>query len=150
MYLSKWIPVDDSGPSATSFKERVSRITSKFDTFTWQTGIKLSLGICLFSLSANVILLCVAVSTHGKFTTGIGVLNTGQSKKLARLSATYHLLINVLSTGLLTSSNFCTQLLCAPTRHDVDVAHARGQWLEVGILSFRNLLRISRRRMILW
>ncbi|KAL8743097.1 MAG: hypothetical protein Q9184_008155, partial [Pyrenodesmia sp. 2 TL-2023] len=37
-----------------------------------------------------------------------------------------------------------------PTRQDIDRAHARHVWLNVGVQSVRNLLRISRTRALLW
>lgn len=120
------------------------------EKFTWRTSIKVALGICLFALFTNITLLSMAFSKHRRAGDGIGILNTGRSSEIAHLTTAYHVLINALSTGLLTSSNFCMQLLCAPTRHDIDKAHASGQWLEVGVLSFHNLHYISRRRSALW
>lgn len=38
------------------------------------------------------------------------------------------------------------QVLNAPTRQEMDRAHATGQWLDVGILSVHNLRKISRNR----
>ncbi|KAH7115309.1 hypothetical protein B0J11DRAFT_496386 [Dendryphion nanum] len=51
-----------------------------------------------------------------------------------------HLVINLLSTVLLSASNYCMQCLSAPTRKEVDGAHAKGVWLDIGISSIRNLL----------
>jgi hypothetical protein len=42
------------------------------------------------------------------------------------------------------------QLLCSPTRQDIDRAHANRIWLDIGIQSIRNLRRISKFRMTLW
>ncbi|KAF3043583.1 hypothetical protein E8E11_003089 [Didymella keratinophila] len=42
------------------------------------------------------------------------------------------------------------QLLCAPTRADIDQAHHRGHWLEIGLMSFRNLRYFKSKRVILW
>lgn len=109
--------------------------------------------VCIFAFVVNVVLVVVAlasVTRKGRYKNRIGVLNSGRSTDMARLGAVYHVLINILSTGLLASSNYCMQLLCAPTRDDVDVAHAQEQWLDIGILSVRNLQYASRRRLILW
>jgi hypothetical protein len=42
------------------------------------------------------------------------------------------------------------QCLSAPTRLELDRAHQKGESLDVGILSLRNLSRIPRRKLILW
>lgn len=42
------------------------------------------------------------------------------------------------------------QCLSAPTRKEIDRAHARGVWLDIGIPSVRNLRYISKRRVLIW
>ena len=42
------------------------------------------------------------------------------------------------------------QCLTSPTRDEIDKAHARYDWLDIGILSLRNLRRISWDRIGLW
>ncbi|EON67299.1 hypothetical protein W97_06552 [Coniosporium apollinis CBS 100218] len=69
---------------------------------------------------------------------------------MSRLSTAYHILINVLSTILLTASNYCMQILCAPTRDEVARAHRDGQGLDIGIISLRNLRYISKRKSTLF
>lgn len=61
-----------------------------------------------------------------------------------------HLVINLLSTVLLSGSNYCMQCLSAPTRSDIDRSHARARWLDIGVPSIHNLQHIPRKRLILW
>ncbi|KAI9888350.1 MAG: hypothetical protein M1814_000557 [Vezdaea aestivalis] len=42
------------------------------------------------------------------------------------------------------------QKLCAPTRQEVDRAHSEGKWLDIGVLSLRNLNKISKGRILIW
>lgn len=42
------------------------------------------------------------------------------------------------------------QCLIVPTRKECDAAHARGDWLDIGIPSFRHLSRIQWPRRIAW
>ncbi|KAK5124153.1 hypothetical protein LTR85_001856 [Meristemomyces frigidus] len=42
------------------------------------------------------------------------------------------------------------QCLCSPTRQEIDKAHARGDWMDVGVASVRNIFKISWRRSLLW
>jgi hypothetical protein len=37
-----------------------------------------------------------------------------------------------------------------PTREEVDKAHARGHWLDIGAMSMKNVFAISRKRLFLW
>ncbi|BCS30579.1 uncharacterized protein APUU_80882S [Aspergillus puulaauensis] len=81
---------------------------------------------------------------------GTGVLRVDNCERIKQLSTGVHLLINILSTLLLASSNFAMQCLAAPTRRDVDRAHARGKWLDIGVPSVRNLRQLPRLRLLLW
>jgi hypothetical protein len=42
------------------------------------------------------------------------------------------------------------QTVSAPMREDLDKAHARGKWLDIGIPSVRNLLCIEKKRVLIW
>ncbi|KAF2193112.1 hypothetical protein K469DRAFT_715150 [Zopfia rhizophila CBS 207.26] len=61
-----------------------------------------------------------------------------------------HLALNVLSTLMLASSNYCMQGLCAPTREEIDRAHAKRTWLDIGTQSIRNLKAIAFGRAFTW
>ena len=117
--------------------------------FNWRTGVKVSFGISILAFTVNLILLIVAAVKKPGYKAGIGILHYGASDEISKLNTAYHILINILSTGLLTSSSFCMQLLCAPRREDIDAAHTRGDYVDIGIMSFRNLKFIARRRSIL-
>jgi hypothetical protein len=60
------------------------------------------------------------------------------------------LAVSTLSTLLLAASNTCAQLLSSPTRLEVQRGHAKGQWLDIGVPSVRNLRFISGWRIVLW
>ncbi|CAP74251.1 Pc14g01100 [Penicillium rubens Wisconsin 54-1255] len=74
----------------------------------------------------------------------------GDCNQVHHLGKAMHWLVNVLSTGVLSASNFGMQCLVAPTRKDVDRAHRTASWLDIGVPSLRNLFRISRKRSFLW
>lgn len=42
------------------------------------------------------------------------------------------------------------QVLVAPTRGELDRAHSKGDWMDVGVASIRNLFKISWNRTLLW
>ena len=80
---------------------------------------------------------------------GTVVLYRGDCTTVKRLDALLHVFINALSTLLFSASNLCMQLLVAPTREEVDKAHQKHRWLDIGVPSWRNLRHISKRRFFL-
>ncbi|KAK1046580.1 hypothetical protein LTR74_017921 [Friedmanniomyces endolithicus] len=42
------------------------------------------------------------------------------------------------------------QCLSSPTREDIDAAHSKGGYMDVGITSLRNLSKVHGRRVVLW
>lgn len=81
---------------------------------------------------------------------GLGTIRDGSCSQTKSLATRLHLAINILSTLLLGASNYSMQCLSAPTRQDIGNAHNKRVWLDIGTPSVRNLLRISRPRMMLW
>ena len=75
---------------------------------------------------------------------GLGTIQQGSCSKTRIMNTWLHLAINILSTVLLSASNYCMQILSAPTRQEVDQAHMRARWLDIGVPSIRNLRSISR------
>jgi len=81
---------------------------------------------------------------------GLATLQEGSCQKTKSLSLWLHLAINILSTVLLSASNYCMQCLASPTREEVDRAHRRRIWLDIGVPSVRNLRQISWYKIVLW
>lgn len=77
-------------------------------------------------------------------------MKTGDCDTIEKHNDGLHLGINILSTLLLSASNYTQQRLVSPTRAEVDQAHLRGKSLNVGVPSLRNLLHISRDRLLLY
>ncbi|KUJ16884.1 uncharacterized protein LY89DRAFT_733887 [Mollisia scopiformis] len=84
--------------------------------------------------------------THYGITDGFGVIQQGDCDQVGMLSTWYHLLINILSTLLLTGSKAFMAVYSCPSRQEVDKAHQRGRYLNVGGLSFGNLTGIAKRK----
>ncbi|KAF2751971.1 hypothetical protein M011DRAFT_11392 [Sporormia fimetaria CBS 119925] len=81
---------------------------------------------------------------------GVSTAFEGDCEATSRWTAAVHLVINILSSLLLGASNYCMQRLVAPTREEVDKAHAERRWMDIGIPGVRNLLRIDRWRFVFW
>lgn len=81
---------------------------------------------------------------------GIGVLYTGGCKNVERSATLLAIPINIISTILVATSNYVMQCLSAPTRKDIDRAHANGSYLNIGISSVHNLIHNVSWKSALW
>jgi hypothetical protein len=117
----------------------------------WRMGVVLGCCMSFFVLCCNIgLIIAGAKSKTGYNSNGIADLVHGEEPDVSRYNTLFHVLINALSTVLLSGSNYTMQVLSSPSRRDIDKAHAKGQWLDIGILSPRNLLAIPRSRSLLW
>lgn len=119
----------------------------------WRVGATIAMAGALITLLVNIGIGAYGVNHKTSGSTSSSVLVEvfhGDCKKAASFNTYVHLLINVVSTLLLSGSNFCMQCLVAPTRADVDAAHAKMKWLDIGVPSIRNLKHLSRGRRALW
>ncbi|KAH7361130.1 hypothetical protein BKA66DRAFT_573670 [Pyrenochaeta sp. MPI-SDFR-AT-0127] len=116
----------------------------------WRVGVLSALCMSTFVLCCNITLIVAGSVVNGGYDKdGVANLVYGNERTISRWNTTFHVLINALSTILLAGSNYTMQVLSSPTRLDIDKAHAKGNWLEIGLLSPRNLRIISRKRMAL-
>ncbi|KAE8162407.1 hypothetical protein BDV40DRAFT_288545 [Aspergillus tamarii] len=134
---------DRTGVQSTR-KDRKKRTTEN-----WKRSLYLGALSSVIVLLFNVSFVAWAVSHHD-LTDDRGVLYTGECTKAKRMSTGIHLVINILSTALLCASSYTMQCLCAPTRTEIDRAHKKNKWLDIGVPSMRNLFRISKIKFILW
>jgi len=67
-----------------------------------------------------------------------------------KINTALHLLVNAVSSAIMASSSFFSQVLSSPTRAEVDVSHAQGRPVDIGVLSWRNALRLSRFKTVAW
>lgn len=130
---------------STSYQKRVrhSRLHG------WRMGVMFGSLASALVLMCNIALLCVGQRRSGYDKDGIATLFEGDEDEVSRFNIGAHVLINALSTVLLSASNYTMQVLNSPTRHDIDKAHVKGKWFDIGLLSLRNMRRIPRKRAIL-
>lgn len=82
---------------------------------------------------------------------GIGTIYDGDCHYVENAATWLHIAINALSSLLLSVSNYTMQALASPTRQEVDKAHSKGDWVDIGVASVRNIMgRISWKRMVSW
>lgn len=114
----------------------------------WRTGALWAAALATLSFLINL----VVVIWLGSNNPGSGLVEVynGDCGKVQSLDIWVHLAINALSTLLLGGSNYCMQCLCAPTRSDVDRAHAKGKFLDIGVPSVRNLRNVPLYKTLMW
>jgi hypothetical protein len=115
----------------------------------WRGGFVFAIVGSSLVLLFNIICAIVAAAA-GKPQDGIATIYTGNCDVASRWSTGLHLLINILSSALLGASSYCMQRVVAPTCEEIDKAHEKGKWLDVGVLSMRNLPNINKRRLGSW
>lgn len=135
--------------SITSSELRAQRKIGLFHFHGWRVGVIICTSTATVVLIANIVLTIWACTKNG-LRDGIGTIQDGSCQDTKDLSLWLHLLINALSTILLAASNYCMQCLSSPTREEIDKAHSRHIWLDIGVPSFRNLHCIAGNRLLLW
>lgn len=122
----------------------------------YNRGPRLAMYGTVSVLLLNTILMAIALiyafafKKHRLSSFSTAVLYEGSCSVASRSEMGLHFLVNVLSTGLLLASNYCMQYLNAPTRKDVDWAHAKGLRLSIGTQSFRNFFVMKKRSITMW
>ncbi|KAI0972797.1 hypothetical protein F4678DRAFT_429407 [Xylaria arbuscula] len=125
--------------------------TSKF--FSQEKWRRTAIINVIFACVCNLILLiflAVSISQPGASLARPTIVFDGSCTASSRLNLLLHFLINIISTAVLASSNFFMQILNAPSRQEIDLAHAWLQSLDIGIPSVRNLSHVSRLKTVSW
>lgn len=160
---NEWLPLDSytenepeegnaSPSSAKSAKKRPKK--QIFQLNSWVQGVRICFYGATSVLTLNIIFTITACAiAFGKFRQPFSTsatLSTGDCTSIKNTTIGLHLVINVLSTLLLASGNYCMQGLVAPDRKSVDKMHAQRNWLDIGTTSIRNLKTATWQRRILW
>ena len=130
-----------------AFASLIQRLSTLIRTrlVSWRFGVTGYAVVVIMTLFINIGLLVFV-----GFNKGIGTLLKGECSKITAYGTGAHLIINVLSTLLLSGSNYCMQCLSAPTRREINNAHKRGITLDIGIPSLRNLAALDPWKDFMW
>lgn len=125
--------------SHVSYEHANARATDETRRFSGWRG-----GILAASVSSGTVLLINIIFTAwaaAKSGSGVqvGTIYAGECAVVSATDSRLHIAINVMGTILLGASNFTMQCLTAPTRKQVDEAHAKGKYLDIGLPSPKNL-----------
>ncbi|KIW64190.1 hypothetical protein PV04_09143 [Phialophora macrospora] len=116
----------------------------------WRTSSRIALGCAVLVLVTNICLTIGLVTSGMDMKGGIYMVYAGNCRSVETKDTWVHLGLNVVATVLLASSNYCMQLLSAPSRTELDKAHAKQKWLDIGIPSVRNLRFLRKKKVVLW
>ncbi|EXJ94235.1 hypothetical protein A1O1_02628 [Capronia coronata CBS 617.96] len=116
----------------------------------WKASTRIALFAAVVVLVANVSITSAIVTNGMDMQGGVWMVYAGSCEQIETKDTWVHLALNVVATILLASSNYCMQLLSAPSRSEIDRAHAKRKWLDVGIPSIRNLGSLRKKKVILW
>jgi hypothetical protein len=149
-------PADDRNPTAT--EESNSSLetptpTKKNDFPKWRRSMILWLSAAVAIFVTNLVFIVwayVCAPNDDLILTYNRNLYEGNCSRTRSLNSGLHLVINILGTLLLGGTNYSMQCLLSPTRQEVNKAHSKNVWLDIGVLSVRNLRRISKLRVVLW
>ena len=115
----------------------------------WRGGVVLAISATSFVLLLNIIFAIIAGAAHHS-EPGFTTIYRGSCEVYERTYTGLKVLVNIFSTVLLGASNYCMQRLVAPTRSEIDAAHAKRRFLDIGKPSLRNLFSINWVRIVLW
>ncbi|KAK6845649.1 hypothetical protein PG995_015759 [Apiospora arundinis] len=107
----------------------------------------------LAASTLGIIVMCVllaSISQPGSSLRSDTILYHGSCEHSRYLNTVLHLLVNVISSAVLASSNYFMQILNAPSRDEVDRAHRNLSSLEIGIPSLKNLSSLSTFKRCMW
>ncbi|KAI1734061.1 hypothetical protein F4680DRAFT_471437 [Xylaria scruposa] len=135
--LAGWFPRID-GNGSTSLRSRLSKRSQ---------ALLLQVALISAIFATNLLILTYVQSKYPS-KDGVGLLYAGDCDTVKNANRWLHLLINILSTGMLSASSFCIQLQASPTRADIDKMHKLNKWLDIGAPSLKNLRYIDRWRLV--
>lgn len=134
-------------PCETTEKELQSQTFFERNFSGWRGAIASN---AVMACSVFLINLTFLIWAAAKFESqnGLAIIFNGDCTTARRLSIAAHIVINILSTLLLGASNYAMQVASSPSRDDVDKAHQKQKWLDIGVLSTRNFRWISGYRLL--
>ncbi|KAI2466422.1 hypothetical protein F4781DRAFT_434395 [Annulohypoxylon bovei var. microspora] len=150
--MAKYSNIVNIGKRSLKFgKEKILGEKSLSSISKRDIAILVCMLVIALALLLNLSLLLYVVIRDNGFK-AYGDLYTENCDQMKTVDTLVHLAINILSSMVVAATNYCSQLLAAPTQAEVIRAHGKGDWLETGVPSFHNLLhgRISGKRRLIW
>lgn len=140
-YLSQYIPgLDPESERAKTFRTKMAKRSAM---------LMLQAGAALLVLILSSVFLIWAVRFRPPVR-GVGDFLYGRCSTISFINFAIHVLINVISSLFLGAGNYCMQILIAPSREEINKAHRKGEYVEIGVPSVRNFWYIRWYRIAAW
>ncbi|KAK0728498.1 hypothetical protein B0T26DRAFT_768119 [Lasiosphaeria miniovina] len=111
----------------------------------WRAGVALNTLLSFLILVAGFVCLVVAIAKASVFQ-GRSVIFSGSCSTTSSISWVLHAVLSVFGIIIIAGANYVFSVLSSPTRAEVDVAHQKKKWLDIGVPSLRNLGHIDNTR----
>jgi hypothetical protein len=124
-----------------------------YDIFVggWRAGLLRAFLFSFLALVVNISVYAWLFRTYEASTrAGTATIYRASCNNVRGANTGIHVVLNIVSTLILGASTYAMQGMTAPTRKEVDVAHAKGKWVEIGTQSVRNLFHTRRRNTWVW
>ncbi|KAI1462625.1 hypothetical protein F4805DRAFT_464335 [Annulohypoxylon moriforme] len=112
--------------------------------------LRVQLAVALLVVVVSFAMMIWSITTFSPNSRGVGTYVSGSCSRVSRLNSGIHVLMNVFSGILLSSGNYCMQLLVSPSRDEIDEAHSKGISLRIGVPNVKNLWHVDRKRVVGW
>ena len=136
-------------PAETMLRQRHSRAPQARRFAGWRRVALINASV-LAVVSVVFLGFFVAAVVHTGGLQRTLIFFTGDCDAANGMDIGLHLLLNAFSTAILASSNFFMQVLNAPSRHEIDVAHKAGKFLHIGVASLRNAFGVAQWKTWAW
>ncbi|CAG8089854.1 unnamed protein product [Penicillium salamii] len=120
----------------------------------WIKGLLFcALGVAIAFIAHLVLILKLAAKAFSRgygWSSSSAVIYNCECDTANQTATGLHVLINVIVLTLTATSSYCCQVLSAPSRGRIDVAHSQRVWVSIGSSSFTNIWYAPRWRKMLW
>lgn len=114
----------------------------------WRAGVGVVVLVMFLVLITGFVCLIVAISGVS-LEAGRSAVFVGGCAAAKGVDWALHAVISVFVVVMVAGANYAFQVLSSPTREEVAAAHKRGEWLDIGVPSLRNLGRVENSRRVL-
>lgn len=147
-YLPTYLPIPR--PFAIDTIRFIMRAFGALSQQGWRrTG---TINVILASVCEVVLLVCFILSLSNRETSSLSSTQMfeGSCERASTLNTIIHLSINIVSTGILASSNFFMQIVTSPSRKEINHSHSFLRPLKIGLQAPTNIPALSRTKQVCW
>ncbi|KAI0116976.1 hypothetical protein F4814DRAFT_459219 [Daldinia grandis] len=116
----------------------------------WRRTGSVNIALALTCGISLLVCLIISLKQPGSSLNTSTIIFEGSCDDSSNINIALHLVLNLLSTGILASSNYFMQIVSAPSRNEIDKAHMFLYSLDIGIPSNKNIQFMSHFKKTCW